>query len=214
MSVASPTELRPHPRPGRPSKADAADLDQALLTAALAVFLDCGYAGASIDAIVARARMSKRTVYSRHASKAVLFEAAIARHMEEKLAGLEAPTDDRLDLRGRLIVLGRALHAAATDPQTRAIDHIVMSEAALFPELAKRLHQFGFLRIANLVAEIMQTHGAAGGGLAAEAFYALLALSPMRALAVDPDAPPPDVAQVVDFVLAGAGLLPERAPCP
>src|SRR5262245_41964594 len=61
--------------PGRPRSADA---DDAILAAALAELGERGYARMSMDAVAARAGVSKPTVYLRHPTKAELATAAIA----------------------------------------------------------------------------------------------------------------------------------------
>src|SRR5689334_6346508 len=57
-----------------------------ILDAAFAVFLDRGYDGASMDAIAARAGVTKPVVYSCFASKEELFAALLARE-EERIMG-------------------------------------------------------------------------------------------------------------------------------
>jgi AcrR family transcriptional regulator len=47
------------------------------LASAADLYLQEGYPGASMDAIAARARVSKRTLYCRYGDKAALFEAVL-----------------------------------------------------------------------------------------------------------------------------------------
>lgn len=77
--------------------------EDAILTAALELLAETGYADMSMDAIAARARSSKATIYRRWSGKSALVVAAIQRH-----AGHDpAPPPDIGDLRGDLLaVLG------------------------------------------------------------------------------------------------------------
>ncbi|MGZ6812033.1 MAG: helix-turn-helix domain-containing protein, partial [Blastococcus sp.] len=71
-------------------------MDEAILDAARAELAERGYARMSIDAVAARAGVSKPTVYLRHATKADLATAAIA---SMRAASRPAPTGDvRADL--------------------------------------------------------------------------------------------------------------------
>lgn len=59
-------------RGGRPSQKEAARLGDRILDVATELFLLLGYGATSIEAVVQRARISKRTVYHRFEDKAVL----------------------------------------------------------------------------------------------------------------------------------------------
>jgi len=64
-------------RSGRPSKADALRLREHILSAATELFLAEGYGTTSMEAVAARARISKRTLYDRFEDKAALFAATV-----------------------------------------------------------------------------------------------------------------------------------------
>ena len=159
-----------------------------------------------MDMIVAKARMSKTTIYSRFPNKAALFEAVVTDHVERKFDTIEALADARLGLRDQLLLLGQAFVDAATEPEARAIDRIVMAEAPAFPALASRLHRAGYARSTAMVRRLLAAANARNPTVGAEAFYSLLALIPMRTLLIDRDAAPPDVERIVDFVLLGSGV--------
>ena len=70
------------PGAGRPTRAQAEQRHEQLLDHALEIFLDRGYDSATIEAIAASVRMTKRTVYARYPDKAALFRAAVQRAVD------------------------------------------------------------------------------------------------------------------------------------
>lgn len=195
------TKARRTPRQGRPPKWEEPLLDAHILDCARREFLEHGYSATTVDMIAARARSSKRTIYARYPTKAALFEAAAADHIDRMIAPIEAAINPQLAVREQLIRLGKALLAAATDPASLAMDRIVIGEANTFPELAARLHQGGFERITMLVARLLKDAGATNPAIGSETFYALLALAPMRAAIVTKKKSIVRVDQIVDFLL-------------
>ena len=73
-------------RPRDPAKTEA------VLDAAWSLFLDKGVEAVPIEAIAARAGVSKSTLYASYADKAALFEAAVLREME-RIEAAQQPAD-------------------------------------------------------------------------------------------------------------------------
>jgi AcrR family transcriptional regulator len=118
----------PHPdrAPGRPR---SPAVDEAILAAARAELAERGYARMSVDAVAARAGVSKPTVYLRHPTKADLATAAIA---SMRAAPRPAPTGDaRADLLAQL----RLLRAGLERPYGMATLGTVLAEEHETPEL-------------------------------------------------------------------------------
>ena len=136
------SEKPPHRRGGRPSQAQAARLRDKILDAAAYVFFTEGYGTASIEAIAKRARISKRTLYSRFNDKADLF-GAVVRHVVEKLK--PANTEQLFKGSGAEILhhLAQVILHASLNPQALALHRLILSEATRFPELAEVMHQIG-----------------------------------------------------------------------
>jgi len=118
-------EIRSRP-PGRPR---SAGVDEAILAAALAELGERGYARMSMDAVAARAGVSKPTVYLRHPTKADLATAAIA---SMRVQPRPAPTDD---LRADLIAHLRLLRSGLERPNGMAMLGTVLAEENDTPEL-------------------------------------------------------------------------------
>jgi AcrR family transcriptional regulator len=112
--------------PGRPRSAGA---DEAILAAALAELGERGYARMSVDAVAARAGVSKPTVYLRHPTKADLATAAIA---SMRARPRPAPTDD---VRADLVAHLRLLRGGLERPNGMQMLGTVLAEEYETPEL-------------------------------------------------------------------------------
>src|SRR5262245_46666661 len=109
----------------------------AVREAAVAIFVEMGYAGASMEAIAKAAGITRRSLYSRYADKRALFAGvipwALARFIEDETTA-EAHGDSLDDLTTALLAVGRAAVTRAVHPENVRLKQIAMSEAALFPE--------------------------------------------------------------------------------
>ena len=112
--------------PGRPR---SEHVDDAILAAARAELAAHGYARMSVDAVAARAGVSKPTIYLRHPTKADLATAAIA---SMRVQPRPAPTDD---LRADLIAHLRLLRSGLERPNGMAMLGTVLAEENDTPEL-------------------------------------------------------------------------------
>ena len=125
--------MRGRPRAGDQPRADA------VLSAASQVFLEVGYAAASIDTVAARARASKSTIYSTFGGKEGLFlavvEAAVARHRPAELG----PDVDELAQELVLTSFLTGLLDALLLPESLALLRVVAAESARTPALGRRV---------------------------------------------------------------------------
>ena len=120
---------RPGPPPRAPGRPRSERVDEAILAAARAELAERGYARMSVDAVAARAGVSKPTVYLRHHTKADLATAAIASMRAE---ARPAPTGD---VRADLIAHLRLLRAGLERPYGMATLGTVLAEEHETPEL-------------------------------------------------------------------------------
>ena len=114
--------------PGRPRSQRA---DEAILAAALAELGERGYARMSVDAVAARAGVSKPTVYLRHRTKADLATAAIA---SMRTQPRPEPT---ADVRSDLIAHLSLLRAGLERPNGMAMFGTVLAEEGETPEIGR-----------------------------------------------------------------------------
>lgn len=110
---------------------------QELLDAALAVFVEKGFAAARSEEVAARAGVSKGTLYLYYPSKHKLLEAVIAHHLSSRIAETSAaaaahqgPVAPRL--REVLIARWREL----LDSPASAVLKLIVTEVRNFPEIA------------------------------------------------------------------------------
>jgi AcrR family transcriptional regulator len=99
-------------RQGRPRSAQA---HQAILDAAVALFVEEGLEGMSVEAVAARAGTGKTTIYRRWPSKEELVIDAIAQRFAA------APAVDTGGVRGDLLLLGRELHGLMSASATGGV---------------------------------------------------------------------------------------------
>jgi AcrR family transcriptional regulator len=128
MNGAVDTDIR---RPGRPRSAAC---DHAILEAALLEYAERGFEGMSVDAVAARAGVSKATIYRRYPSKLELVIAAAYQASDEN-----APKPDTGSLRGDLRAALGSLCALMNQETLGCVVRMVIADAVRHPDFA-RLH--------------------------------------------------------------------------
>ena len=126
---------------GRPSKSAALQLRDRILEAATELFLMEGYASTSIEAVAARAGISKRTFYHRFDDKAALFAAVVHRIIELIRPPPEVPLLQGAKLDDILRRLAGIILRAALSPQAMALHRLIVAESVRFPNLVRTVHQ-------------------------------------------------------------------------
>ena len=149
----SPTPKRRHAtrpvevRAGRPPRNREGEVEERILNAARAVFLERGLGGASIDEIARVARAAKATIYGRYATKEALFAAvgmqSAARNateaanfkpasgtLQEQLAGLGMSILERLLSKESMDFMRLAVGEARRVPELGAFGKTIRERAA------------------------------------------------------------------------------------
>ncbi|WP_432035822.1 TetR/AcrR family transcriptional regulator [Streptomyces cucumeris] len=114
---------------------------QAILEAAVTVFLREGYARAGVDVIADEARVSKQTVYNHFGDKERLFIAAVDGERERVAAEFAdgapyAPEQfDGADARTALIAFGHRVLEVLLDERASALRRLVIAEVGRHPSL-------------------------------------------------------------------------------
>jgi TetR/AcrR family transcriptional regulator, mexJK operon transcriptional repressor len=141
---------------GRPSRAAALRLRERILAAATELFLAQGYGSTSIEAIAARARISKRTLYDRFEDKAALFAAVVHAIIEHIRPPPEIPLIEGATLPDMLRGIAQFILSAALSPQGLALHRLVHAESARFPRLARAVGSDASNREAiNLIGNLL-----------------------------------------------------------
>ena len=152
----------------------------AILTAAVDVFLGCGFGAASMDSIAQRAGVSKATVYSHFGNKEKLFGAIIKAQCHELLIPLQTADIASTDLELTLRKIADHFMSLVINKAILALYRVVISEASRFPELARAFYKNGPEQTTRNFAHYLAEQ-AAHGDLeisdpmrAAEQFFSLL----------------------------------------
>jgi TetR/AcrR family transcriptional repressor of mexJK operon len=188
--------------PGRRRRSEAKKT--AILDAAEALFITEGYERTSVDAIAARAQVSKRTVYDHFGDKETIFLRALGRVNDALVNTLHAAIDEELipgrDVRDALTAFGhRVVNRAFASSEYvvfRQLDSQQRPGLRLPQAVRDRPEQMLEKRFAELAAEgtIQTPHPA----LAARHFTALTIRLALEALTEHPTgAQPPDLDEII-----------------
>ncbi len=186
VQVAPPIRIGKR-RSGRPPRADALLLRERILKSATELFLDEGYGSTTIEAVAARAGVSKRTFYDRFEDKSVLFAAVVHRIIEQIRPPAEVPLLAGADLGSVLRRLAGLILRAALSPQAMALHRLVAAESARFPQLALAVENDGGTEEAtNLIGGLLERElpqvkvGLKNRAFAAQQFIHMVAAVPQR----------------------------------
>jgi AcrR family transcriptional regulator len=135
-------------RPGRPRSAEC---DRVILEAALAEYAAHGLEGMSVDAVAARAGVSKATIYRRYPSKVELVVAAAFEIAEDK-----APKPDTGSLRGDITASLTNLCRLLEDPVLGAATRMLLTDALRNEELARMHTDFVHKRREGTIAALQR----------------------------------------------------------
>lgn len=126
---------------------------RAFLEAATAVFLEKGYANATVDDIIARSGGSRQTLYSLFGGKQGLFEALTAERTSRIFAPFcaEALLDRTPD--EVLVDLGIRYLEVVTTPEALRLHRLVVAEGIFMKDLAERFWEMGPGRARLLLAD-------------------------------------------------------------
>lgn len=150
-----------------------------IVDAAVEVFLERGYAGASIDAVVERAGGSKETIYSHFGNKAGLLKAIIEQGAEAVIESFEVPADDT-EIGPFLLEVATGYLELVLNPRTLGLYRLVLAESGRMPEIGDILYRLGPEDLARRLAERLRTWQARGDIVlvdpdrTAMVFYAML----------------------------------------
>lgn len=135
---SSPTGRAPvtrNPRGGRPVREEAEAIERRLREAALEVFVDNGFDGATMEGIADAAGITKRTLYSKFADKRALFLAVVPWALAQ-MPLRETTFDPQADLVQELHRVAHTVVAAVIDPRAVQLRRLAVHEARRFPEFS------------------------------------------------------------------------------
>lgn len=198
---------------------------QELLTAALSVFVERGYAATRLDDVATLAGVSKGTLYLYFPSKEDLFRAVVRENLlpvldeaEQAIDAFEGHTADLL----REFILGWWQRIG--DTPLSGLTKLMMAESGNFPEVAKFYHDEIISRSDALVIRMLERGMARGEFRRVDAARAhMVIVAPILMLTLwkhsfdqcraEPISPPDYLATVIDLVMHGL-VNPDATPCP
>lgn len=175
-------------RAGRPTRAEAAALDEAVRHCALELFLERGFDHTSMDAIASAAGTTKASLYTRYPSKAALFDAVLRWTVQRRdWPEPEPPPPSPDDLEAALVALAEAAVRRALHPKMVQLARIAITQPSVFPELAEGMASPARWPRRRLVTDLLRRHAATGDieladdpGVLAEHFLGLTSAVPAR----------------------------------
>ena len=123
---------------GRPTRARAGEIQNALLAAALAEFAERGFHGSSIAGISERANVTRATVYKHFKTKEEILERLWIHTSGRLRSAIEEVIDLRRPVWQVLQDVGQCFYRAGLSADAKAISRILVGEATRFPELVKK----------------------------------------------------------------------------
>lgn len=127
----------------------------AVLVAAQEVFLEAGYAAASMDAVASKANVSKATIYAHFDSKRTLFEAMIGKRCEAAFEGLQVSASYESAYQALYELAVHFMHLIMA-PEALAIHRVVMGESPRLPEVGEAFYSVGPVRARKRVTELFR----------------------------------------------------------
>jgi AcrR family transcriptional regulator len=143
-------------RVGRPSNGETAQRAELLVDAAVEVFVEMGYKGASIEAIARRANISKQTIYARFPTKAELFKEIMRILSERVRTQFEAILVDGADLEAVLMRYGENLISFLGCKEVNGVTQTIVGALPDFPELAEHFWHLAISDAPNPLAAYLQ----------------------------------------------------------
>lgn len=176
MEASEQVEQSQRRRGGRPGRAEAGSLTQAILDAAEAAFLADGFNGARMEAIAAAAGTTKQTLYARFGSKEALFVEV----SNKLLAGRFTPVPAKaVSLRDALVDVSEQALAAMLDPRLVRMHCIILAEAVRFPELARLTDEDEHFPSRTIICGLLENAARSGEILCGDVRQAMLMLHDM-----------------------------------
>lgn len=156
-------------RAGRPPRELAGRVEERILDAAGAVFLERGFSGASVDEIAEVACAGKPTIYSRFPGKEALF-AAVVERLVRRNTSLDAIPCAGASLGDRLGALATIILTRVLVPEVIGLIRVTVAEARRFPDLATSVSRMARERQTETVTRLIADFAECDGPGASPAF--------------------------------------------
>ena len=162
-----------------------------IIAAALKVFAEVGYLGASMERIARQAGLTKPTLYNYYPSKDILFEEMMKIPGDTMMLNIEAP--DKNDISTQLLEFAWAYTEIVMHQHYLALARLIISEAQRFPEIGRKYQESGPNKVLVGLIAFMDASKTLGKltfedvELAAEDFWGLILSAPRNRALHSPD---------------------------
>lgn len=163
-----------------------------ILDAALVVFAEKGFTGASMDEIAAEAEVTKPTLYQYFKGKDALFRSMMVAHRDIMRQSIASARDGALA--DQLLAFAWSYARTVMRPEMLSLARLVIGEASRFPEIGRQYQAAGpDLVLADLTEFMLKQSDLGRLSLddpecAAEHFWALILSGPRNRGLHDPEA--------------------------
>lgn len=123
-----------------------------ILEAATDLFLRDGVAATSCEAVVARARVGKASLYARYTGKDALFKAVVRHAVDSEALSVHPPAPQGDTPQDRLAIVGKAVLTQAVSPIPLALMRLFLTEARRFPDLIAEVDAMARSRVVDIIA--------------------------------------------------------------
>ena len=169
------------------------DRERRILAAALKVFAETGYSGATMDAVAVEAGLSKPTLYQYFDSKEALFSAMLLGERDQMLEFFQRPSGKGM----AADLLGFAWDYADTvlRPDLLSLARLIIGEVQRFPEIGRAYQESGPDRLLRGIMDYLESRRAEGqlafedAELAAQDLWGLILSAPRTKALYMPDQP-------------------------
>lgn len=111
----------------------------AIISAAIELFLKTGYQNTSMDAISAQAEVSKRTLYNHFASKGLLFQAIALQMFEESAKAVATDYIAEKTLESQLLAFANKELSLFQSEEFRGLARVMLAECIQSPDLTVKV---------------------------------------------------------------------------
>ncbi|MEV8376880.1 TetR/AcrR family transcriptional regulator [Kribbella sp. NPDC056861] len=200
---------------GRPRGSDT----RQLLDLARELFTEQGFRGTTMDAVAARAHVSKQSLYRDYPSKDELYSAVVRDWVERGSDGMKphaealAATDDA---HAGLLGIARIMQAGILSPPVLQMRTLIAAEASRFPEIAADYVERSWTRNIQMLAKALRVMADRGllqldnPELAAEQLTWLVIAAPLNRLTLQAGAAPYSADELAELADQGVATFISR----
>ncbi len=168
--------------------------ERRILAAALKVFSDTGYSGATMDGVALEAGLSKPTLYQYFASKEALFSAMMLNERDRMMDVFQHPSKEGM-VRD-LLTFAWDYADTVMRPDMLSLARLIIGEVQRFPEIGRSYQEEGPDRLLRDIMDYLEGQRAAGrlefedAELAAQDLWGLILSAPRNQALYLPDDQP------------------------